>query len=296
MSPRAPSDQRQLRLGFAVSRLVRGLEVTLDDLKGISGKADERTLRADLSALAQLRIRRSRGKLSPATGYYHEAQRSKHLAEKLGVAAEAAKLFDPSASVGATAGSMSALTIAALMERGVSPALVTNSLSIAELAPEQAYFVPGNYNPHIHALVGLETAAAFRSKGCRQGVVGVSGVKVVDSPDGQIGLFVRHADEMPVLQAMLESVSELVVIVANVQKLGKGDPWQFGTVHSLSSKRPVALVTNRCEDWKRELGENYMTARRTRDALRAYEASVKSASRPFVLVEVPREHSKSATT
>jgi DeoR/GlpR family transcriptional regulator of sugar metabolism len=294
MSPRAPSDQRQNRLGFAVARLLRGNSVTLEDLKAFGAREDERTLRTDLSALAQLRTRRSRGALSPATAYFHEKQRARHLMEKLAVAEEAAKLFDASASIAATAGSMVTLTVAELMERGVIPALVTNSLSIAEMAPEQTYFVPGNYNPHIHALVGLETAAGFKSKPCRQGLIGVSGVKIIDGPDPEIGLYVRHPDEMPVLQAMVESVAELLVIVTNVQKLGAGDPWQIGTIRSLSTKRRVMLVTNRCEDWKRELKEHYASARETRNALVAFEASGKSGNRHFKLIEVEREPRKRA--
>jgi DeoR/GlpR family transcriptional regulator of sugar metabolism len=292
MSPKQPSDRRQARIGFAVSRLLRGEDVTLELLRAFGAKEDERTLRADLTALAELRARRTRGGLSPATKFYHEAQRSRHLNEKLAVAYEAAKLFDPSASIAASAGSLVKLTIAELMERGVSPALVTNSLALAELAPDQGYFVPGNYSKDVHALVGADTAAAFRSKGCRQGVVGVSGVKIVDSPDQPIGLYVRHADEMPLLQAMVESVGELLVVVTDVHKLGKGDPWQFGTLQSLSLKRRVALVTNRCEDWKSELEEHFVNARKTRDALRKLEAAT---DRSFSLIEVPREVKPAAT-
>ena len=117
-------------------------------------------------------------------------------------------------------------------------------------------------------------------------------MKIVDAPDGPIGLYVRHADEMPVLQAMVESVGELLVVATDIHKLGKGDPWQFGTIQGLSTKRRVTLVTNRCEDWKTELKEHYASARQTRNALRAYESSTRGTDRFFTLIEVPRDKGK----
>jgi hypothetical protein len=150
--------------------------------------------------------------------------------------------------------------------------VVTNSLVLAEHADASGplHLVAGEYNPQINGVVGTDAENGFRQRPCRVGLVGVSGFSVTQG--GECILYVHHDAEVPVLRAMLEEVKETIIIVVNVQKLGRQDPWQIGELSRLSKPngghaRQVIVVTNFPEDWKLDLGSKVEDANMTYAAL-----------------------------
>lgn len=263
--PSAVETRRRLRAGTILAHLQDRGKVELADLKEYGS---ERTIRSDFAAIHQLRTCRVRGgiKLAGSNSYAGQA-RLDHLEAKLDVASKAAEQFPPSCSVAASPGSTVALTFAALVEKGTACAVITNSLSLPEYATGEGsplHLVPGGYNESIHGVVGEDAAQGFR-RNCRIGLLGVSGLDFVDS--GECVLYVRHGAEVPVLSEMLNHVTEKIVIVANIQKLGHSDAWPIGTLAGLITspsphgfKRQVVLVTNNVEEWREDLGEHYPVA------------------------------------
>jgi len=283
---------RQTRLGFVVQKLVSGDRVTVSEVQSYGNGIDERTARGDLIALSQLRTRRFRGGIAPANALYSDAQRTKRLEEKLDVAEEAATLFSAHTSIAASPGSTVAMTYAALLEHGIAAAVITNSLALAEHATTEGtsvYLVGGEYAPDVDALVGADAVEGFRRRTpCRQGLLGVSGI------DGRGTLYVKHDAEVPVLRAMLEAVEERLVIVANIQKIGKGDPWRIGTLAELASEeREVVLVTNRHQDWRGELGSDYDRAKNVIERLAELEKELTTRGIEFRVHAVGRSREPS---
>lgn len=277
--------KRQERIAFIILELLAGRTVEVEAFcKRFD--VDERTARADIARVADLRIVRSPGKIStgPSSTSFHEQQRSIHLDAKRDVAATAALQFDSTTSIAACAGTTVAMTITEIRERGIEPAVVTNSLAVAEHDPKRVYFVPGDYDSQINALVGKDAAQGFSEHACRMALVGVSGLTV--SEDLRLAFYVKHRSEVEVLQAVLDAVSESIVVVANVEKIGHADPWQFAVLPGLDiSHRRIVVVTNRISDWKNELNADYDRAAKTLERLRNFEAN---KGGPLTVVEAPR--------
>jgi DeoR/GlpR family transcriptional regulator of sugar metabolism len=245
--------KRQPRIRFILEELLAGRAVRVEDIAKRFG-VDQRTARADIAVVCDFRPRRSPGEITtgPSSSSFHDQQRTIHLAAKRDVAAMASLQFDSTTSIAACAGTTVAMTIAEIRERRIEPLVVTNSLAVAEHDPKRVYFVPGDYDSEIHALVGKDAALGFSSHACRMALVGVSGLTVSD--DFRMALYVKHRSEVEVLQAVLETVSEAIVVVANVEKIGHADPWQFVVLPGFDlAHRKLVVVTNRVTDWSVEL-------------------------------------------
>lgn len=275
---------RETRLGFVLGRLLKGKSVSVDELK-TKMRVDERTARSDLLAISQLRIRRSRGQLEPAQRRFHDAQRITNIRQKREVAEAASTLFDSSSSIAASPGSTVAVCYGELIEKGISPALVTNSLALIEHASADAstiYVVGGEYSAGIHAMVGTAAARGFEKlEPCRYGLLGLSGILTAGTHPK---LYLAHAAEIPVVNSLLQRVLERVVIVATVEKLGKGDPWLLSDLGDLTQDREVVLVTNEPREWKEELGRQYERSSRAFADLETYAKS----NELFSLLIAPR--------
>jgi DeoR/GlpR family transcriptional regulator of sugar metabolism len=259
-------DNRQSRITHIFAELIAGKSVTVSQL-GKLGNIGERTARTDIANLLALisGFKRIRGGISPGTcesgsDYYAVRARSENIEAKQDVATHAARVFTPGSSVAASPGSTVALTYGAMLEQGIGCPIVTNSLAIAEHGANpgsQIYLVAGQYSPNIHGTIGDDAVKGFSNRPCRVGVVGVSGFSL--NKDGKFVLRVQHDAEVPVLCEMLESIQETIVIVVNIQKLGRVDPWQIGTLVELKESRKnnyhrnVIVVTNDFSEWKDEL-------------------------------------------
>jgi DeoR/GlpR family transcriptional regulator of sugar metabolism len=291
MASRRVKDERQLRLGYLIANLLSGHEIRVEQLQAFGEGVDERTARGDLIAVSHLRVRRFRGGIAPASELFHFAQRLNHIEAKQDIAQFAAKLFSAHASTAASPGTTVALTYAEMLEQGIAPVIVTNSLALVEYAPLQGfpvYLLGGEYNADIHALIGRDAEDGFRRLApCRHGLLGVSGITVTS--DLRASLYVKHDAERRVLQAMLDAVTEKLIIVADVHKLGRGDPWQIGTITDLAvDEREVAFVTNHCDDWNKELDSHYDAAKQTCERLAELEQNLRIQNTRFQLHLVPR--------
>ncbi len=261
--------KRERRLGFIMDKLLRGNLVTVAELaeKG----TNERTARRTFNAISNLKTQRIRGGISPAGLYYHDCQLSKHLNEKQDVAETAAKYLSSNASIAASAGTTVAATHQTMVtEKGVSPVVVTNSLALVnQTEAGEVFLVGGRIDPQSNATSGEDTEKGLKRYPCREGLVGVSGIIPVEGEDAT--LHIHHAHEAPLIRAILMNVTDLLVIVADIHKLGKGDPWRLATIRELEHKeyphRKVVLVTNKYEDWKTELGDKFEKAKETYDRL-----------------------------
>jgi DeoR/GlpR family transcriptional regulator of sugar metabolism len=242
------------RLGFITHQLVKGHNVSIKELQTHFPGVSERTLRYDLEAVRQLRPQRFRGGLGTAEAFqevlYHEIARTQHLEAKMDVARKAVECFDAGTSIAASPGSQVALTTAELDEKGKAAAIITNSLAVAEQASpySSVTLVGGRLDRRVNALVGSRAEDGFAAFACRDALLGVSGV----GNDGK--LYVHHEEEVGVLRKLLESVTEKIVIVADVFKINKRDLWNIGDFDSLSQRnRRVFLVTNDVLHWKDDL-------------------------------------------
>ncbi|HET6284914.1 MAG TPA: hypothetical protein VFH73_28415 [Polyangia bacterium] len=259
--------------------------------KRFRGKIDERTLRNDVLDIAQLKISRFHGGIRQATFHYHYAARTEHAAEKRDVAAAAAKEIPPNTSVAAGCGTTTQAAMAALRERGTAVVIVTGSLAVIEEEPaeggQQVTLTGGEVNIDVFGLVGEDAIKGFKAHPCRYGLLGVSGI----GPEGE--LYVHHAAETKVVQAMLASVQEKLLIVADVHKLAHRDMWQTATIGDLADldrRLEVLLITNRLADWKSDW-EKENNGRRDLDvATKTLEDLSKLHHRlpRFSVLEVPR--------
>ncbi len=281
-------DHRQQRLGYIVDSLVRGKNVV--DVKELAERfqISERAARDDMNtihAFSQLRT----GRVVRGTGLtgelYHDIARARHISAKLDVGAKASEQFDPASSIAASPGTTVAWTYAALTQRGKAAVIVTNSFAVVEHASARSTnitLVGGLYDPAINAVVGPLAEKGFRDYKCRDGLLGVSGI----TADGT--LYVHHDQEVSVLEAMLAAVQEKLVIVADIHKVGRGDPWIIGSVRQLATdRRQVIFVTNDPQGWRSELGDLASKTEAACDALRAIEKELGSR---FQVVVAPRDY------
>lgn len=266
---------KQERLGYIVCQLLQAQEVTVADIMR-RFRASERTARADLTEINELRTRRFRGGIASANLFY-DVQRLKNRDAKDAVALEAAKYFSTGVSIAASPGTTVARTYGQLIENGIAAPVVTNSVGITEhVGPSTVYMVGGEYIANIHALAGSDAVKGFEQRNpCRHGLLGASGITV--TADGDIRLFVQHDPEVTVIRKMLEVVTERLVIVATVHKLGRGDPWQVGSINELTQTiASVVLVTNHPPDWADEMDkEDYQRAEESYRGLKSLAAKNK---------------------
>jgi DeoR/GlpR family transcriptional regulator of sugar metabolism len=261
------------RLGYIALRVAKGDGVSIDDLKR-EFEVSERTARNDLTIISQLQPELNRGRIAQGDSFYCESQRSTDVSAKQDVASIAAREFNSGASIAASPGSTVAMTYQGILEKGIFCTVVTNSVFLTRLAARRrapVFVVGGEYSPQIDGLLGDNAVKGFTDRDCRAGLVGVSGFSVTSEED--VILYVHDDAEVPVLRAMLDIVKETIVIVANIQKLGHGDPWQIGSVRGLGKpngdrSRRVVVVTNRIEDWQNDLGNGLKAARETLKVLR----------------------------
>lgn len=245
--------KKEARLGRIAKLLLAGDAVDTKELARSFG-VDERTARDDIIEiveLGKLRPSRLRGGICVASETYHQIALLRYRELKRDVAARAAEYFDSSGSIAASPGTTVAMTYAMLVERGGVPAIVTNSIALAaepfSTAAANITLVGGHCDARINATTGTAATGGFRNHKCRDGLLGVSGIT------GEGVLYVAHDAEVPVLEAMLDSVKEKLVIVADLTKVGHPDPWIVGRIDRLSSERAVVLVTNDVNDWEDEL-------------------------------------------
>lgn len=269
--PGRPDTDKLIRLGFAVDAMLAYGHLSAQQLVTEFSVTD-RTARKDLATLAQFNekpISRAPGSLAwhNASTWYSDTARTQDITAKRDVAAMAAAEIPSSTSLALSPGSTVALTFDALLADGAYCNAVTNSLSIPPNAGSSpVYIVGGEYSRHIHGLVGPDAAAAFAQRPSRVSLVGVSGLAASSHPD-DCTLYVHHDAEVPVLRAMLEQAQEKIIIAVNIQKLGRGDPWQLGTIaglHQLNHgrHREIVVVTNELTDWEKSIDPRYLTAAR----------------------------------
>ncbi len=249
--------KKNQRLGYLHERLSRNEIVSIPAMAEKFG-VTERSVRDDIIFLTHLRIWRSPKTVRCSEKFYYDIRLNRHREAKLDVAETAANILDPTASIAASPGTLVAMTFGELADKGGTAAIFTNSMALIETRTEASRNITitgGEYDPEINCLVGDKAIGGFESK-CREGLVGVSGI----SAEGT--LYVGHSPEVRVIKQMLDSVLERCVCVAEISKIGRGDPFNIGNLVNLTkNNRRVVLVTNDPADWEEILGANSKTTK-----------------------------------
>lgn len=167
---------------------------------------------------------------------------------KTEIAEKCVKLIAPNITLACGPGSTVVYCIKRVIQEGHCFVIVTNNAGIIDHAANSRIsdlvFVGGEYNANIHGCVGVAAVEGFKKAKCHAALVGVSGINEAGD------LFVRHSEEVPVVREMIQSVSDIIFIVAHARKLIQVDAWKFINIRDLLEKKPhleIHLITNPCK-------------------------------------------------
>jgi hypothetical protein len=178
--------------------------------------------------------------------YYHNSCRT---ASKLkdAIADKCVELIPPNITLACGPGSTVACCTKHLVQAGHYHVIITNNVGIIDQVGgseiSNLFFIGGEYKAGIHGCVGKDTVEGFGKVTSHAVLIGVSGI----SATGE--LFVRHSDEIEVVNKIVQSASDTVFIVADVRKLIQVDTWAFIRIPKLSEEKPdleICLITNPC--------------------------------------------------
>jgi DeoR/GlpR family transcriptional regulator of sugar metabolism len=184
------------------------------------------------------------GGMAGGSDSYYKQQLRTHIKLKEAVARRAAEIIPPGCSLACSAGTSVALTIRQFVRtQGKYVAIVTNNVGIVSqgLCGVGLHFIGGHYTPSTHSCTGEEVVQALGRVKCMAALVGVSGISAKGS------LYAHHNEELAVLQAIIKSATDWVIIVADAFKLAAKDVWEFASIpHVISDvpHRKVIVVTN----------------------------------------------------
>ncbi len=201
---------------------------------------------------------------------YYWSQMSVNSELKEAVAAKTAALLPRYTTVACSPGTTVARVIRRIMETSNYVSIITNSMGAMDLIfqyPSTLEFTGGTYNAATHSCLGDRARSSFKEAHCSRAVVGVSGV----DKDGN--LFVKHREEVQVLEQIVASATDEIFVVATIDKLAQGDMWRFGSIEKFLKQgpgRPVRLVTNPLEQFPQSIAERKPLAERVFAALREH--------------------------
>ena len=236
------ADDRRKRLADIARELVLKEEISIRDLAK-KHHVSERTIRDDVSAIqGTLVLSAGKGKLRFQTETYHDLARKTHLDLKVDVAAKTASylrdILTPYPRIAMSPGTTVCLVAAALVAESYPTKFVTNSLAICDIPmPEESLTLAGGlfaWGPR--AVVGHQTVSAFEENKAPVGILGVSGASAAGE------LFVNNSLECTAVEALIKSVSDLLIVVCDHSKLGKRDNWRVLDLSPDAEKRGSATA------------------------------------------------------
>lgn len=178
--------------------------------------------------------------------YYHKHARiSRDAKDKM--ANRFASLIPQNVTLACSPGTSVAYCVRRLIEERQYHVIVTNNMGVLDMLARSdianLVFTGGEYAPAIHACVGTDAVEAFNRAKCQAALIGVSGI----SESGE--LFVRHSPEVGVLYQIVQSVTNLIYIVADLRKFLQPDTWRFARIPQLYAEKSdieICLIT--CPD------------------------------------------------
>lgn len=186
--------------------------------------------------------------------YYHNNLRIERTAKNT-IADRFVELVPPNVTLACSAGTTVAFCVKRLVESKRYHVIVTNSVGIIDQLVvtdiSNLVFTGGEYRSGVHGCVGNKAVEAFKEARCEAALIGVSGV----NDKGE--LFVRHSEEIGVLNQIVQSVTGFVFVVADIHKFTQEDTWRFVSVPELlnDKNRPglqIYFVTNAYEALPRQ--------------------------------------------
>lgn len=178
--------------------------------------------------------------------YYHSNVR-RELGFKNAIAKEFVQLIPSNVTLACSAGTTVTYCVKHLVETRHYHVIVTNNMGIVDQlkGSDIANLVlsGGEYKPGIHGCVGNKAVEAFKDARCEAALIGISGI----NDEGE--LFLRHCEEIAVLDRIVRTVTHFIFIVADIYKLTQVDTWRFAKISQLldDKQRPdlrIYLITN----------------------------------------------------
>lgn len=159
------------------------------------------------------------------------------------VARKVANELEAQAPVAVSSGVTVALAVAEAARTHKRPLVVTNNVGVVdELSREQlaasVTLAGGEYNPWIHACIGKDAVRCFLEIRIPQALVGLSGI----TADGR--LYVLYKDDVPVYEALVESVTDKIIIACDVSKFLHQKVFLLGKLSDWCCGKQVEIVTN----------------------------------------------------
>ncbi|MHC4171379.1 MAG: DeoR/GlpR family DNA-binding transcription regulator [Planctomycetota bacterium] len=178
--------------------------------------------------------------------YYHKHARiAREAKDKM--ANKFASLIPPNVTLACSPGTTVSYCVRRLIEERQYHVIVTNNIGVLDMLARSdianLVFTGGEYVSAIHACVGNDAVEAFNRAKCQAALIGVSGI----SESGE--LFVRHSPEVGVLYQIVQSVTHLIYIVADLRKFLQPDTWRFARIPQLCTEKlnlEIYLIT--CPD------------------------------------------------
>lgn len=250
-----PITHQAIRLGYILEQLCSTQKLDVQQVSKVL-KRDPRTIRNDLERLLRLpSLRRTYGGIAlEESQFFFDRSFSENRLAKEDVARRAAEEFRPGKVISVSPGVTTTLTAERLMDLKNGVTFVTNNVGVLEhvrTASIQTIFVGGEYYASIHACIGTRAERTFEEIPVDEGIIGVYAAL----GDGRLALFFES--EIPVMHALLASIHQRIVIVADLRKIGHTAGFRFAQIEELiqgpHGPRKVLLITNRLRDWAREL-------------------------------------------